>query len=108
MGLKKAQHPNKRWADVSLMDLFHAVTSSIENVLTCDWYDTFKQYKMDDKKTMDTAPGGENTQYVDFYCIVQSVWMSMLMYCRYESIKTTTVPPEKQSGQLGGASVVFL
>jgi hypothetical protein len=46
------------------MDLFHAVTQSIENVLTCDWYDSFKQFKMSDKKTMDTVPGGETPQYV--------------------------------------------
>lgn len=51
------------------MELFHAVTQSIENVLTCDWYTSFKTFKMDgaksdDHKTMDTVPGGESTQYV--------------------------------------------
>ena len=52
------------------MDLFHAVTQSLPNVLTCDWYDSFKTFKMDDKsksKTMDTERGGENTQYVQFH-----------------------------------------
>ena len=46
------------------MDLFHAITQSIDNVLACDWYDSFRTLKMDDKKTMDTVPGGETTQYV--------------------------------------------
>ena len=50
------------------MDLFHAITQSIDNVLTCDWYDSFKTFKMDDNKSddklMDTEPGGESTQYV--------------------------------------------
>ena len=50
------------------MDLFHSVTQSIDNVLTCDWFDSFKTFKMEgnkaDDKTMDTAPGGESTQYV--------------------------------------------
>ena len=54
------------------MDLFHAITSGIDNVLTCDWYDSFKNFKMSDSndsvardsQTMDTEPGGESTQYV--------------------------------------------
>jgi len=67
------------------MELFHAITQSIDNVLTCDWYDSFKQYTMEgsksEDKTMDTVPGGESTQY--------------------ESIRTQTVPTSKQRGQLG-------
>ncbi|KAK5404034.1 hypothetical protein LTR06_009967 [Exophiala xenobiotica] len=69
------------------MDLFHTISQTIDNVLTCDWYDGFKNsgYKMSasnsDDKTMDTAPGGESTQY--------------------ESIKTETLPTSKQRGQLG-------
>lgn len=67
------------------MDLFHTISQTIDNVLTCDWYDSFKNYKMSDSnsddKTMDTAPGGETPQY--------------------ESIKTETVPSSKQRGQLG-------
>jgi hypothetical protein len=90
------------------MDLFHAVTQSIENVLTCDWYDSFKQFKMSDGKTMDTVPGGETPQYVQFYSVIHSDPRPTLIYCRYESIKTTDVPPEKQSGQLGGASATHL
>ncbi|EXJ54739.1 hypothetical protein A1O7_10080 [Cladophialophora yegresii CBS 114405] len=70
------------------MELFHAVTQSIGNVLTCDYFDSFKGFKKMDgsnqnqDKTMDTAPGGETPQY--------------------ESIKTETVPASKQRGQLGG------
>lgn len=49
------------------MDLFHSITQTIDNVLTCDWYDTFKNYKMSGSdtgdKTMDTVPGGETPQY---------------------------------------------
>ncbi|OCT48026.1 hypothetical protein CLCR_04364 [Cladophialophora carrionii] len=67
------------------MELFHAVTQSIGNVLTCDYFDTFKAFKMEGNKTqdktMDTVPGGETPQY--------------------ESIKTETVPASKQRGQLG-------
>lgn len=49
------------------MDIFHAISQSIDNVLTCDWYDSFKTFKMDgpkshEDKTMDTVPGGETTQ----------------------------------------------
>jgi hypothetical protein len=90
------------------MDLFHAVTQSIENVLTCDWYDSFKQFKMDDKKTMNTAPGGETPQYVHFHIVLHSYPRSTLIRRRYESIKTTNVSPEKQSGQLGGVSAKLL
>ncbi|KIW22214.1 uncharacterized protein PV07_12125 [Cladophialophora immunda] len=68
------------------MDLFNTVTQTIDQVLTCDWYDSFKVFKMDGNqgqdKTMDTVPGGETPQY--------------------ESIKTETVPTSKQRGQLGG------
>ncbi len=50
------------------MDLFHTISQTIDTVLTCDWYDSFKNYKMSDSnsedKTMDTAPGGETPQYV--------------------------------------------
>jgi hypothetical protein len=50
------------------MELFHAVTQSIENVLACDYFDSFKTFKMDGNankdKTMDTVPGGETPQYV--------------------------------------------
>ncbi|EHY53391.1 hypothetical protein HRR83_003598 [Exophiala dermatitidis] len=69
------------------MDLFHTITQTMDTVLTCDWYDSFKSFKMDgprsgsDDKLMDTSPGGETPQY--------------------ESIKTETVPKEKQRGQLG-------
>ena len=48
------------------MDLFHAVTQGIENVLTCDWHDSFTKFMADNKqeeKTMDTVPGGETSQY---------------------------------------------
>ncbi len=49
------------------MDLFHTISQTIDTVLTCDWYDSFKNYKMSDSnsddKTMDTAPGGETPQY---------------------------------------------
>ncbi|OAP55559.1 hypothetical protein AYL99_10532 [Fonsecaea erecta] len=68
------------------MDLFHTITQTIDQVLTCDWYDSFKSIKMEGNKaqdkTMDTVPGGETPQY--------------------ESIKTETVPTSKQRGQLGG------
>jgi len=63
------------------MDLFHAVTQNIEQVLTCNWLTDFRSFKMGGDKTMATEPGGESTQY--------------------ESIKTQTVPVAKQSGQLG-------
>ncbi|EXJ77237.1 hypothetical protein A1O3_10395 [Capronia epimyces CBS 606.96] len=67
------------------MDLFHAITQTVDTVLTCHWYDSFKGFKMDnsksDDKTMDTVAGGESTQY--------------------ESIKTVTQPTEKQRGQMG-------
>ncbi|ETI20157.1 hypothetical protein G647_08191 [Cladophialophora carrionii CBS 160.54] len=73
------------------MELFHAVTQSIGNVLTCDYFDTFKAFKMEGNKTqdktMDTVPGGETPQY--------------------ESIKTETVPASKQRGQLGGTYLPF-
>ena len=47
------------------MDLFHAVTQSIDKVLTCHWYEGFKDFNMSNQdKTMDTAPGGEGGQYV--------------------------------------------
>merc|ERR1712093_795007 len=69
-------------------DLFHTISQTIDTVLTCDWYDSFKNYKMSDSnsddKTMDTAPGGETPQY--------------------ESIKTETLPSSKQRGQLGSGS----
>ena len=60
----------QQWVELSLpMDLFHAVTQSIDKVLTCHWYDGFKAFKMDDSKskTMDTERGGESTQYVAVY-----------------------------------------
>ncbi|KAI1613221.1 hypothetical protein EDD37DRAFT_338523 [Exophiala viscosa] len=67
------------------MDLFHTITQSLDNVLTCDWYETFKNYGTDqstsDDNTMDTETGGETSQY--------------------ESIKTVTEPTSKQRGQLG-------
>ena len=84
------------------MDLFHAVTQGIENVLTCDWYDGFKTFKMDDNKNqdklMDTVPGGETTQYL----FLPSTCLDTDKWPRYESIKTETVPTAKQRGQLGG------
>jgi len=49
------------------MDLFHTITQSLDNVLTCDWYESFKNYGTDqsnpDDKTMDTETGGETSQY---------------------------------------------
>jgi hypothetical protein len=57
------------------MDLFHAVTQSIDKVLTCHWYDDFKAFKMDDKKTMKTEPGGESTQYAQIYAVLHNVDM---------------------------------
>ncbi|EXJ57783.1 uncharacterized protein A1O5_12341 [Cladophialophora psammophila CBS 110553] len=70
------------------MDLFHTVTQTIDQVLTCDWYDSFKSFKMEGNKaqdkTIDTALGGETPQY--------------------ESIKTETVATSKQRGQLGAGS----
>lgn len=45
------------------MDLFHAVTQSIDQVLTCHWLEEFKAFKMPGQdKTMSTEPGGEQTQ----------------------------------------------
>ena len=49
------------------MDLFHAITWNIDNVLTCHWYDSFKSFNMDnrsDDEMMDTVTGGETSQYV--------------------------------------------
>ncbi|KIW86962.1 uncharacterized protein Z519_12427 [Cladophialophora bantiana CBS 173.52] len=70
------------------MDLFHTVTQAIDQVLTCDWYESFKSFKMEGNKaqdkTIDTAPGGETPQY--------------------ESIQTETVATSKQRGQLGAGS----
>ena len=47
------------------MDIFHAVSQSIDKVLTCHWYEGFRSFKMSDK-LMDTSPGGEQTQYPVF------------------------------------------
>jgi len=44
------------------MDLFHAVTQNIEQVLTCNWLTDFRSFKMGGDKTMATEPGGESTQ----------------------------------------------
>jgi hypothetical protein len=48
------------------MDLFHAVTQSIDQVLTCHWFEGFESLNMDNgkSKTMNTERGGEQTQYV--------------------------------------------
>ena len=46
------------------MDLFHAVTQGIDQVLTCQWYEDLKTFNMTGDKRMDTEPGGESTQYV--------------------------------------------
>jgi len=62
------------------MDLFHAITQGIDQVLTCHYFDSFRDFKMSDS-LMDTEAGGETPQY--------------------ESIKTVTEPSAKQSGQMG-------
>lgn len=58
------------------MDLFHAITQSIDNVLTCHWYEEgFKSFKMD--KTMDTEPGGESNQFAPLHATkVQFLWLT--------------------------------
>ena len=53
------------------MDLFHSVTQSIDKVLTCHWYEGFESFKMNNTKTMDTEPGGEQTQFVCHYIASQ-------------------------------------
>jgi hypothetical protein len=119
------------------MDLFHTVTQTIDNVLTCDWFESFGKFKASDNsnsstssrrssagssrsrslsatrsrstsrsrmtsedKTMDTVPGGESTQYVVLRDT--SYGSTDGSSCRYESIKTETVPTSKQRGQLAG------
>jgi hypothetical protein len=47
---------------------------------------------------MDTEPGGESRQWAG----IRSGHRIPLTAARYESIKTSTVPHAKQSGQLGG------
>jgi hypothetical protein len=62
-GRRNSTNPNHGLND-TLMDLFHAVTSGIEQVLTCHWFTDFKAFKMPETKLMDTERGGEQTQYV--------------------------------------------
>jgi hypothetical protein len=87
------------------MDLFHTITQSIDKVLTCDWYDSFKNFNMEgskaENKTMDTEPGGESTQYVLNLRDWPSGGFPLTRASRYESIKTQTLPASKQRGQLG-------
>lgn len=86
------------------MELFHAVTQSIENVLTCDWYTSFKTFKMDgaksdDRKTMDTEPGGESTQYVWHLLLVLSQRVRLTGHARLgTSLFRHTPCPLRSSG----------
>lgn len=53
------------WVDQHRMDLFHTITQSIDQVLTCHWLTDFKAFKMSgNDKLMNTERGGEQTQYV--------------------------------------------
>lgn len=64
-----------------MTDLFHAITQGIDSILTCHYFDTFKESNISrsasrsssrgtsrrnsmSDKMMDTEPGGENTQQV--------------------------------------------
>lgn len=55
------------------MDLFHSITQSLDSVLTCHWFQDFKNMDKQDKR-MDTEPGGEQTQYVPTYAPIGALW----------------------------------
>lgn len=62
--LLRTTHPQNNGVKIysNAMDLFRAISETIDSVLTCDFFDSFKKFKMPDTKLMDTEPGGESTQ----------------------------------------------
>ena len=73
------------------MDLFHAITQSIDQILTCHFLEGFNSYKMSDNsnddKKVDTVPGGESTQYVYLFSMALTSfrWMTPVPNLRERS-----------------------
>jgi hypothetical protein len=75
---RAAQHSahGHDWDGTNMTDLFHAITQGIDSVLTCHYFDSFRENNRPSRsssrntsrrnsmsdKMLDTEPGGENTQ----------------------------------------------